>query len=377
MTVVAFVAAAMVTVLSAFNGIEELVEDLFSNFDAPLTVVPIEGKSFADSLLTDEYLQGIEGLASWSRVIEEDAWIQHADFNGVATIKGVRTDYADMSNIDSMMYFGSFRLREGELNYAVLGLGLYSELRLPRPDISPPIISINAPIRGKKLSRFRENAFNRMPVMASGAFSVNAELDVKYAFVGIDFARELFGMPDEITSIELTLSEEKNLEAVKTALEAGLSDQLKVETRYDKNALVYKTNASEKWFTFLILFFILLIACFNIIAALTMLIIEKKKDIYILESMGATRQMISRIFILEGIFINVVGAVLGTAGGLLLCFAQQQWGLVTMQGAMVEYYPIVIKWIDVTGIFLTVVIVGTLFSTGLVGLLMRRFAWRD
>lgn len=377
MTVVAFVAAAMVTVLSAFNGIEELVEDLFSNFDAPLTVVPIEGKSFADSLLTDEYLQGIEGLASWSRVIEEDAWIQHADFNGVATIKGVRTDYADMSNIDSMMYFGSFRLREGELNYAVLGLGLYSELRLPRPDISPPIISINAPIRGKKLSRFRENAFNRMPVMASGAFSVNAELDVKYAFVGIDFARELFGMPDEITSIELTLSEEKNLEAVKTALEAGLSDQLKVETRYDKNALVYKTNASEKWFTFLILFFILLIACFNIIAALTMLIIEKKKDIYILESMGATRQMISRIFILEGIFINFVGAVLGTVGGLLLCFAQQQWGLVTMQGAMVEYYPIVINWIDVTGIFLTVVIVGTLFSTGLVGLLMRRFAWRD
>lgn len=377
MTVVAFVAAAMVTVLSAFNGIEELVEDLFSNFDAALTVVPIEGKSFADSLLTDEYLRGIEGLASWSRVIEEDAWIQHADFNGVATIKGVRTDYADMSNIDSMMYFGSFRLREGELNYAVLGLGLYSELRLPRPDISPPIISINAPIRGKKLSRFRENAFNRMPVMASGAFSVNAELDVKYAFVGIDFARELFGMPDEITSIEMTLLEERHLEAVKAALEAGLSDQLKVETRYDKNALVYKTNASEKWFTFLILFFILLIACFNIIAALTMLIIEKKKDIYILESMGATRQMISRIFILEGIFINFVGAVLGTVGGLLLCFAQQQWGLVTMQGAMVEYYPIVINWIDVTGIFLTVVIVGTLFSTGLVGLLMRRFAWRD
>jgi lipoprotein-releasing system permease protein len=258
-----------------------------------------------------------------------------------------------------------------------LGLGLYSELRLPRPDISPPIISINAPIRGKKLSRFRENAFNRMPVMASGAFSVNAELDVKYAFVGIDFARELFGMPDEITSIEMTLLEEKHLETVKAALEAGLSDQLKVETRYDKNALVYKTNASEKWFTFLILFFILLIACFNIIAALTMLIIEKKKDIYILESMGATRQMISRIFILEGIFINFVGAVLGTVGGLLLCFAQQQWGLVTMQGAMVEYYPIVINWIDVTGIFLTVVIVGTLFSTGLVGLLMRRFAWRD
>lgn len=377
MTVVAFVAAAMVTVLSAFNGIEALVEDLFSNFDAPLTVVPVEGKSFADSLLTDDYLRSIEGIKGWSRVIEEDAWIQHADYNGVATIKGVRNDYAEISNIDSMMYFGSFRLREGELNYAVLGLGLYSELRLPRPDFTPPIISINAPIRGKKLSRFRENAFNRIPVMASGAFSVNAELDVKYAFVGLDFARELFGMADDITSVEIILEDEGEMLSVQKALETKLDKSLKVETRYDKNALVYKTNASEKWFTFLILFFILLIACFNIIAALTMLIIEKKKDIYILESMGATRQMISRIFVLEGIFINFVGAVFGTSAGLLLCFAQQQFGLVTMEGAMVEYYPIVIDWMDVAGIFLTVVVVGTLFSTGLVGLLMKRFAWRD
>ena len=164
---------------------------------------------------------------------------------------------------------------------------------------------------------------------------------------------------------------------MKSALEGVLSDSLRVETRYDRNALVYKTNASEKWFTFLILFFILVIASFNIIASLTMLIIEKKKDIALLESLGATRMTIRRVFIYEGIFINLIGAITGTVFGLGLCWAQQTFGLVTMQGAMVEYYPVEIKWLDVIGIFFTVIAVGTLFSGGLVGSLMKRFAWSD
>jgi lipoprotein-releasing system permease protein len=376
MTVVAFVAAAMITVMSAFNGIEDLVKELFSNFDAPLTIVPAVGKSFADSLFTDAQLGQIQGIKGWSRVIEEDAWLQYADYNSVATVKGVSTTYASLSSLDSMMYMGSFRLREDSLNYAVLGLGLYSELRMPRPDVTPPIITMNAPIRGRKLSRFKENAFNRVPVMTSGAFSVNAELDVKYAIVSLDFARSLFNMEENVSSIEIFLNDEKDEEAVKAALQEVLPADLKVETRFDRNALVYKTNASEKWFTFLILFFVLLIACFNIIASLTMLIIEKKKDIYILESMGATRSMIRRVFVLEGIFINVVGAVVGVSAGLALCWAQQQFGLVSMEGAMVDYYPIMINWVDVIGIFLTVVIVGAIFSFGLVGRLMNRFAWR-
>jgi lipoprotein-releasing system permease protein len=318
----------------------------------------------------------IQGIKGWSRVIEEDAWLQYADYNSVATVKGVSTTYASLSSLDSMMYMGSFRLREDSLNYAVLGLGLYSELRMPRPDVTPPIITMNAPIRGRKLSRFKENAFNRVPVMTSGAFSVNAELDVKYAIVSLDFARSLFNMEESVSSIEIFLNDEKDEEAVKAALQEVLPADLKVETRFDRNALVYKTNASEKWFTFLILFFVLLIACFNIIASLTMLIIEKKKDIYILESMGATRSMIRRVFVLEGIFINVVGAVVGVSAGLALCWAQQQFGLVSMEGAMVDYYPIMINWVDVIGIFLTVVIVGAIFSFGLVGRLMNRFAWR-
>ena len=376
MTVVAFVTAAMICVMSAFSGIEMLVQQLFSNFDAPLTIVPVEGKSFADSLIIDSKFKEIAGIANYSRIIEEDAWLQYSDYNSVATIKGVPLDYGINSTIDSMMYFGNFTLQKDSFNYAVLGLGVYSELRLPRPENDPPILLINAPIRGKKLSRYKENAFNRANIMVSGAFSVNAELDVKYLFVPLNFARELFAMEDRITSVELSLADGTNEEEVKKQLESFLPKELKVETRYDRNALVYKTNASEKWFTFLILLFILGIACFNIIASLTMLIIEKKKDIRLLESLGATRPMIDRIFIYEGIFINTLGALIGTGVGLGLCYAQQTFGLVTMQGAMVEYYPVLVKPLDVVGIIITVLLLGSVFSLALVGRLMKRFAWQ-
>ncbi|MFY8137628.1 MAG: ABC transporter permease [Flavobacteriales bacterium] len=376
MTVVAFVTAAMICVMSAFSGIEMLVQQLFSNFDAPLTIVPVEGKSFADSLIVDSKFKEIAGIANYSRIIEEDAWLQYSDYNSVATIKGVPLDYGSNSTIDSMMYFGNFTLQKDSFNYAVLGLGVYSELRLPRPENDPPVLLINAPIRGKKLSRYKENAFNRANIMVSGAFSVNAELDVKYLFVPLNFARELFAMEDRITSVELSLADGTNEEEVKKQLESFLPKELKVETRYDRNALVYKTNASEKWFTFLILLFILGIACFNIIASLTMLIIEKKKDIRLLESLGATRPMIDRIFIYEGIFINTLGALIGTGVGLGLCYAQQTFGLVTMQGAMVEYYPVLVKPLDVVGIIITVLLLGSVFSLALVGRLMKRFAWQ-
>jgi lipoprotein-releasing system permease protein len=183
-------------------------------------------------------------------------------------------------------------------------------------------------------------------------------------------------MEDRITSVELSLADGANEEDVKKQLESFLPKELKVETRYDRNALVYKTNASEKWFTFLILLFILGIACFNIIASLTMLIIEKKKDIRLLESLGATRPMIDRIFIYEGIFINTLGALIGTGVGLGLCYAQQTFGLVTMQGAMVEYYPVLVKPLDVVGIIITVLLLGSVFSLALVGRLMKRFAWQ-
>jgi lipoprotein-releasing system permease protein len=371
--VVAFVTAAMIVVLSAFNGIDDLVKKLFSNFDTALTIVPVEGRFFADSLLTDQALLGIQGIKGISRVIEEDAWLNYADRNAVATIKGVEDSYVALSPLSEMMYEGEMVLRSDSVPFAIVGLGVRSELYMPVGQGLPTIMEINAPVRGRKLSRYKENAFNRRATNVSGVFSVNAELDSKYVLLPLKETRQLFEMPNEVSAIEIFLNQPEDLEGVQHELVQLLPPGLKVQSRFEKNALIYKTNASEKWATFLILLFILLIACFNIIAALTMLIIEKKRDIFTLMSMGATIHEVRRIFILEGIFINLIGAIGGTILGVTLCLAQQRFGLIAMQGAMVDHYPVSVQWQDVLGIWLVVTTMGAMFSLFLVRLLMNRF----
>lgn len=374
MAVVAFVAAAMVVVMSAFSGMEHLVKDLFSNFDAPITIVPREGKVFSDSLLTDEKLAALPGVANYSRIIEEDAWLNYGDNNTVATIKGVEPNFQAGLPLDSITYEGKFLLEQSKQARAVVGLGVRSELMMPLSETDPTVIVINAPIRGRKLSRYREEAFNKQAIQVSGIFSANAELDMKYVYVPLNFSRDLFGMDDQISAIEIHLKEGISEADAKNQIQALLPAELEVKTRFDKNALIYQTNAYEKWWTFCILLFILIIASFNIIAALTMLIIEKKKDIYILQSLGATYPTIRNAFTLQGIIINLAGAIIGVALGLALCLAQQSFGLITMEGAVVEYYPVLVKAGDVVLIFITVVAVGTLFCTTLTRVLMRRFA---
>lgn len=372
--VVAFVTAAMICVLSAFNGIEDLVKKLFANFDAPLTVLPREGKMFSDSLLTDSTLLRVKGVSGICRIVEEDAWLNYAGRNAVATIKGVDSNYTRYSTISQMIYRGRFVLEDDSFYYAVAGLGVRGELGLPNPQEQMPILNFNAPVRGKKLSRYRENAFNRDALAVSGIFSVNAELDSRYVIVPIDFARELFGMSGELSAVEVFLKPGTDDQLAKMELAAVLPAQLIVKSRLDKNALVYQTNASEKWFTFLILLFILVIASFNIIASLTMLIIEKKRDIFILQSMGTTSGAVKAIFTLQGIFINLAGAVAGTIIGLAVCLGQAHYGWLSMEGAKEEAYPVLVNAGQIILIFFTVTAVGSLFSAALVPSLVRRFA---
>lgn len=374
MMVVAFITAAMICVMSAFNGIDDLVKSLFSNFDTPLTIVPAEGKMFSDSLIVDGELSAIEGIKGYSRIIEDDVWLSYSEQNAVAKLKGVDSDYLKFSPIDSMIYEGRFVLEDDSFFYAVVGLGVRGELGMPFFENQPTVMGINAPVRGRKLSRYRENAFNREAVNVSGVFSVNAELDSRYVLVPLQFARSLFEMDSVVSAIEIFLDDERQAEQVKSQLEQHLDPSLRIQTRFDKNALIYKTNAAEKWATFLILLFILLIACFNIIASLTMLIIEKKKDIFTLSTMGLPGKSIEAIFVFEGVLINFFGALIGAVLGLTLCFLQQKFGLITMEGAMVSAYPVSVKWLDIAGILLSVLLVGTLFSATLVRLLVRRFA---
>ncbi len=374
MVVVAFITAAMITVMSAFNGIDDLVKTIFSNVDAPLTIVPVEGKFIPDSLIERNTLLEIPGVEAISKVIEEDVRLSHENRYAVATVKGVEANYADFSPIDSAVVDGVFLLQLDSVPLAVVGSGIQMELNMPLRDYAPTVMEIAAPIRGRKISEFKEEAFNMENIGVSGVFAINAELDAKYVLVPLYFARELFGLNDAISSVDIFVSESAVLEEVRSKIQTQMGNTVRVISREEKNALIYKTNASEKWATFFILLFIFLIGCFNIIASLTMLIIEKKRDIFTLNTMGVDTRGIQRIFIYEGILINLLGAFSGLVVGLLLCFGQQHYGFIAMTGGAVESYPIVVKWLDVTGIVATVVLVGILFSSILVRSLVRRFA---
>jgi ABC-type lipoprotein release transport system permease subunit len=374
MSVVAFVACAMILVMSAFNGLELLIEDLFSSFDAPITIVAKQGIQIEEKTIPFETIQKLEGVKVIGKVIESDAWLQFNNSNTVATIKGIEPHYLNTLPTKSMVYAGEFLLQEDSANYAVVGLGVRGELQFPSSLRQPVILNIKTPVAGRRLSTNRENAFNETNLRVTGIFTSNAELDKKYVFLPFRLARELYEMDSAFTSLEIQTFPNTDLKKLKEELQV-LLPELNVQTRVDKNALVYKTNESEKWATYLILVFILIIASFNILASLTLLIIEKKKDIHVMYSMGATKATIRNIFILEGVFINLVGAIIGTSLGLLLTYLQQTVGLVRMQGAVVEFYPVHIIPSSVGLIFLTVFTIGSAFCLAFVPALLKKFQY--
>lgn len=374
MFVVACITMAMVIVLSAFNGIDGLVKELFGSFTADITVLPVQGRTFESS---EDLLNGIKeipGTLYVSEIIEDDVWIRNGENNTVATVKGVEDNYGQVTSIDSMMIRGTFRLDEGGYPIGIAGLGVFIEIGAGYREGEHDIITINAPIRGKKLRKDREKAFNSMPLNLGGIYSINAELDVKYIFAPLDFCRELFGYENEISSIEVKVTPETDLALFKTELLKILPEGIQAQTRFEKNALVFQTTESEKYAVSLILLFILLIAAFNIIASLTMLIIEKKKDIFILSSYGATEGTIHRIFMIEGVMIYVIGAVAGLLLGIGLCLIQQNIGVVPLSGSMVDYYPVEIRGGDLVRISVAVLVVGISFSVLLTRYLVKRFA---
>jgi lipoprotein-releasing system permease protein len=295
MFVVAAVAAAMLTVLSAVNGIDDLVRKLFNSFDAPVRVLPAQGKVFhCDSVKINEIAQWPE-VTAVCKVLEDDVIVGFEERKSVATLRGVSEEIRTIAPVDSIMLAGAFILEEGGFPYAVVGLGIRSELLIPFFNDERPPLQVFAPIRGKKLNQYRENAFNRDNILISGVYSVNAELDVKYTIVPYSFAVTLFDRElGEVSALELGLKEDVDLAEFDKKLQLFLGERYNIETREEKNALIYKTNRSEKWAAYSIMLFILIIAAFNIMASLTMLVIEKRKDIYILRSMGLRRRMFEK-----------------------------------------------------------------------------------
>lgn len=373
--VVACVTAAMIILLSAFNGIEVLVDGLYNKFDPDITIAPTTGKVLDNDSIDFTSIEAIEGITHISSALEETAILTKGDERKtLCEIIGVDTTFVNQTELKKDVVYGTYNLHESGENYIIPGVGVASDLGLLLRNGEPESVKIYAPIRGKKLSRAREKAFKEKIVLTTGAFSINAEMDLKYVLTSLELAREIFNYDNKSSFIGIEITKEDLSDDIAQKVKEIVGPAYTVQSRREKNPLIYETNASEKKAVFLILLFVLIIAVFNGMASLTMLVLEKQRDISVLRSMGATWKFVKQVFVLEGVLINLIGVTIGTLLGLAICYIQQEYGLVRIYGTVVDFYPIKIKMEDVLFIVGTVVLVGFTATLFMVNYLIKRTA---
>ncbi len=352
---------ALVVVLSAFNGLEKLVESLFESFDADVRVEVKEGKTFHSNAVNYEDLANISGVKNYTRVLKEVCGVKYKNQQTIVQIKGVDQSYLEMSKIDSNIVEGRTVLQQDNINYAIVGYGISLHLNL-NVENGVENLTVYAPKRSKISTLNAMNSVYRKQISPAGIFYLSPEYDNKYVITSLDFAQDLLEYDDEISSIEISAKKDADLEQLADELTHFFGDDFNVKSRLEFNQLLYKTNKTEKWVTFLILVFILMIAAFNILSSLSMLIIDKKKDINTLTHLGASKKLIRSIFFLEGILINLTGAFSGLILGVVVCLLQEHVGLIRLEGGIVDYYPVSLNPVELIYIIITVVVIGFLTS---------------
>jgi ABC-type lipoprotein release transport system permease subunit len=364
---VAVVTAALVCALSVLNGFHDLTAEMFGQLDPQLRVTPARGKtfSFADERL--HRLWDLLGIAGICGVVQDNALICYGDRQVIGIVKGVEPTFLQMSGISNVLIDGEFLLREDVTDYATLGIGVAYSLGV-RPGFSEPL-SLYAPRRNERLNLGNPlSSFNVEYAYAGGVFSINQQsYDDKYVIVPIDLSRSLFHYEEKTWSaLELALHPDEPVTAMKENIKAILGENYRVEDRYEQQSDAFKMMQVEKLMIFLILSFILVIALFNVIGTLSLLMIEKEADSRTLRNLGADVATVRRIFLIEGWMITILGALAGLFTGLLLCGAQQAFGLIRLGGEagrfIVDTYPVKVELMDLAGILVTVLIVGFMSS---------------
>ena len=355
---------ALVCVLSVFNGFQGLVENLFSNFDPPIKITLNQGKTFDTQLPEIQRIKKMPEVAFFGEVLQENALLMFSDKQTPVIVKGVSENYGQISDIDKIMMDGSFKLTDGVFDMGVAGIGLAQTLGCGVRFVEP--LQLYAPKRNSSISIIRpDEAFNKQYLFLSGIFMVQqAKYDSNLLLVRLSLARKLFEYNNEVTSIELKLAKGTDEKVVQQKIQKILGKNFSVKNKYEQQEDFFRMTKVEKWITYLILSFILLIAIFNVIGSLSMLIIEKKKDIIILENMGASRNLIFKIFLFEGWMISIIGVIIGIILGLILCYLQMEFGLISLGGEsgayIVNAYPVQIEWFDILIIAITVLSLGFL-----------------
>ena len=357
-------AMALVVILSVTNGLEKLIITQFNAFHADIEITPAKGKTIKISHFPLEEVNSVQGVLRSGAVLEESGMVRYRDRQHLVRLKGVDSMYHKITGIDTLLVEGIYEVEQNDRNMLVLGNGVASILNASIHDLLHPI-EIFVPARGRTAGLTPAQAFRTSSNHASGIFAVHAEVDAEYVLLPIRLMRRLLEYDDEVSSIMIDVEEGFRLSTVQRRISEIAGPGFVIRTRMQQQEFLYKVMRSEKWAIFFILTFILMIAAFNIVGSLTMLVLEKRKDISVLRSMGASRKLIERIFLLEGVLISMGGALGGILLGGLVSWLQMRYGIIGIQAEgsfIIDAYPVVVKTFDLVLVAFTVFSIGLLAS---------------
>ena len=360
---VAVGSAALIIVLSVFNGLEDLIREIYSSFDPDLKVTAVEGKSFETDTEFMNRIRRTPGIAVVSEVIEDNALLRYNDRQMVVKVKGVSENFFEQNKIAESVVEGNNQLVYNDTYHALIGRGVQYQLSI-RPNNQFVPLQFLYPRNTKFNPLNPEGAFNSLNLTPGGIFAIERQYDDAYVFVPLNFAEELLEYGRKRTALEIKVDESFRVEQVKKSLQKLLGPKFKIQNSDEQHTSLLRAVKVEKLFVFITFAFILFIASLNIFFSLSMLVIDKKKDIAILASMGATAETIRNIFLLEGALVAFIGAAYGLTLGMLICNLQQSFGLVSMGMAtsVVEAYPVKMQIGDFIFTGLAIIIITLLVS---------------
>jgi lipoprotein-releasing system permease protein len=341
-SIIAIVTCAQVLVLSVFNGFEGLVKSLYSSFYNDMRVTPTEGKTFTLTLAQIAEIKKQPFVTGISMLAEENALLKNEESQKVVSLKGVDKNYENISGVASKISNGTFDIGSIDTPKIVVGYGVQNAASINVSDALPAsIVTIILP--KKTFNTNAEEAISEGNARAAGVFAIQQEIDEKFAITNIDFVKQQMGLSaNEYSAIEMKLQPKADVEEAKKDLQKLLGAALKVQNRYEQNANLYNTMRMEKWVVYAVLTLIIIIASFTIISVLTMLVLEKQKDISILRSMGTTKMGIQKIFLAEGLLLSLIGAASGIALAIIICLLQIKFHFIKISGGsfLIDYFPV-------------------------------------
>ena len=368
-----FGTTALILVLSVFNGFEGMVKSLYTTFYADLKIFPTHGKVL---ILTPEQIKqirGVGGIKALSLVAEEQGLLQNSgfdrdsaeyNFQRTVTIKGVDENFKDVSGVPGSIVRGEFSTGNDETPYMVLGVGVEDALHV---EAEKNLSSLMAylPKRDSAISNDPLQNVSADPVNTSGVFVIQQEFDFNYAITNLGFVKKLLGFGEnEYSGAEIAINKESNADDVKESLQKQLGKNYLVQTRYEQNRGLYSIMTAEKWVVYAVLVLIMCIFSFTIVSSLTMLVLEKQKDISILHALGGNNNFIQRIFLSEGLLIGIFGGIAGIVLALVIAWLQVNYKLIPLQGGsfLIDYYPVKLNWPDFVLVAVTVLLIALLAS---------------